>query len=52
MEKPIEYEFTLKDGDKRYEIAYNRREVFMFKRMHKAVAVKPVKYSATTKEGG
>lgn len=45
MEKPVEYEFTLPDGSKRYEIVYERREVLVFQKMHGAVSAKPVEVS-------
>jgi hypothetical protein len=42
-ERSTEYEFTLRDGSKRYEIVYDRADVFVFIKMHKAVAARPVK---------
>lgn len=41
--KPIEYEFTMPDGSKVYEIVYELSDVWAFTRAHKAVASKPVK---------
>jgi hypothetical protein len=41
-EKPIEYEFVLKDGSKRYETVYDRKEVFVFQKMHDATIARPV----------
>ena len=41
-DKTTEYEFTLPDGSKRYEIVYERKEVFTFQKMHGAVSAKPV----------
>lgn len=46
MEKPVEYEFTLPDGSKRYEIVFERKEVFAFQKMHRAVKAVPVKKEA------
>jgi hypothetical protein len=49
MTKPTEYEFTRPDGSKRYEIVdpdagYSvMQQIEMFKRMHGAIAAKPVK---------
>jgi hypothetical protein len=46
--KPIEYEFTLPDGSKRYEFVdpgsgYSvMTQIRMFKEMHGAIAAKPV----------
>lgn len=37
-----EYEFTLPDGSKRYEIVEQASDVFGFMRMHKAISAKPV----------
>lgn len=42
MDKPIEYEFVLPDGSKRYEIVYEHADVWAFKRMHQAVSARPV----------
>ncbi|WP_164762640.1 MULTISPECIES: hypothetical protein [unclassified Mesorhizobium] len=42
MTKPTEYEFTLPDGSKRYEIVIDRKDVFAFQKMHRAVSAKPV----------
>ncbi|WP_176479181.1 hypothetical protein [Mesorhizobium sp. WSM3860] len=42
MTKPVEYEFTLPDGSKRYEIVIERKDIFTFQRMHAAVSAKPV----------
>lgn len=42
MEKPIEYEFTLPDGSKCYEIVCERKDVFVFIRMHGAIKAVPV----------
>jgi hypothetical protein len=41
-DKSTEYEFTLPDGSKRYEIATCIGDAHTFARMHKAVAYKPV----------
>ena len=41
-DKPTEYEFTLPDGSKRYEIVIERTDVFQFQKMHKATSAKPV----------
>ena len=38
-----EYVFTLPDGSKVFEIVFERREVFQFQRMHKAVSARPVR---------
>ncbi len=43
MDKPIEFEFTRPDGTKRYEIVYERKEVFVFMQMHGAVKAEPVR---------
>ena len=46
--KTIEYEFTLPDGSKRYEFVDPEagysviRQIEMFKKMHGAIAAKPV----------
>ena len=50
MEKPVEYEFILPDGSKRYEIVYERKEVFAFQKMHGAVSAAPVKRSKPEEE--
>lgn len=42
MTKPTEYEFTLPDGSKRYEIVIDRKDVFVFQKMHRATSAKPV----------
>ena len=42
MTKPAEYEFTLPDGSKRYEIVSERSDAFQFQKMHKATTFKPV----------
>lgn len=42
MLEPVEYEFELPDGSKRYEIVYERREVLIFQRMHGARSAKPI----------
>ncbi|WP_156949337.1 hypothetical protein [Mesorhizobium sp. WSM1293] len=42
MTKPTEYEFTLPDGSKRYEIVIDRKDVFVFQKMQRAVSAKPV----------
>ena len=42
-DKPVEYEFILPDGSKRYEIICHPSDVNIFKRMHKAVVARPVK---------
>ncbi|MER9375972.1 hypothetical protein [Mesorhizobium sp. M0491] len=42
MNKPTEYEFTLPDGSKRFEIVIERSDAFTFQKMHKATAFKPV----------
>lgn len=41
-DKPTEYEFTLPDGSKRYEIVIERSDAFQFQRMHKATSFKPL----------
>ncbi|WP_457152696.1 hypothetical protein [Mesorhizobium sp. P5_C1] len=41
-DKPTEYEFTLPDGTKRYEIVIERKDVFIFQKMHGATSAKPV----------
>lgn len=41
-DKPIEYEFTLLDGSKRYEFVSEIGDAFRFQRMHKARSFKPV----------
>ncbi|MGU9981482.1 hypothetical protein ACJ4V0_15715 [Phreatobacter sp. HK31-P] len=43
MGKPVEYEFTLPDGSKRYEIVCERSDVWAFEKMHKAVSSRPLK---------
>lgn len=49
MKKPREYEFTLPDGSKHYEIVDPDsdvpvfRQIEMFRKMHGAVSVRPVK---------
>lgn len=43
MDRPVEYEFTLPDGSKRYEIIYERKEVSAFQKMHGAIKAQPVK---------
>jgi hypothetical protein len=40
-ETPVEYEFTLADGSKRYEIAIERGDVQRFFKMHRAVSCRP-----------
>lgn len=42
MENPVEYEFTLPDGSKRYEIVSDRKEVFLFQTMLGATSALPV----------
>lgn len=42
MEKPVEYEFTLPDGSKRYEIVAEQADIFTFQRMHGATGATPV----------
>lgn len=42
-DKLTEYEFTLLDGSKAYEIVENIGEAFQFQRMHKARSFKPVR---------
>jgi hypothetical protein len=37
-----EYEFTLSDGSKRYDIAASAADAQELKRMHDAVAMKPI----------
>ncbi|MGB3833766.1 MAG: hypothetical protein WA975_18095 [Mesorhizobium sp.] len=44
--KPVEYEFILPDGSKRYEIVFERSDIFVFQRMHGATAVKLVRGDA------
>jgi len=41
-DRPVEYEFTLSDGSKRYEIVFDRKDMFDFMKLHKAVSGKPV----------
>lgn len=41
-DKPTEYEFTLPDGTKRYEIIIERKDFFIFQKMHGATSAKPV----------
>jgi hypothetical protein len=43
MGKPVEYEFILKDGTKRYEIVCKRTDVWAFKKMHQAVSARPLR---------
>ena len=42
MPSLIEYEFTLPDGSKRYEMVAERREVCIFQKMHGAIRAIPV----------
>jgi hypothetical protein len=42
-ERSTEYEFTLPDGSKRYEIVYDRTDMYVFIKMHKAISARPVK---------
>ncbi len=39
---PIEYEFVLPDGSKRYEIVFRPDEVFAFRHMFGAVSARPL----------
>ena len=48
-DKGTEYEFTLSDGSKRYEIVMDRKDVFDFKKLHKAVSAQPVKNNASSR---
>lgn len=43
MHGTIEYEFTLPDGSKRFEIVVERKDVHHFMKMHGAVKAQPVK---------
>ena len=43
MKKPVEYEFVLRDGSKRYEIICERPDVWSFMKMHQAISAKPLK---------
>lgn len=43
MPRPVEYEFVLPNGDKRYEIVYEQKEVFIFQKMHGAVSAHPIR---------
>ncbi len=45
---PVEYAFTLKDGTTRYEIRTSIQDMHQFKRMHDAVARKPVALDGTS----
>lgn len=49
--KPIEYEYTLADGSKRYEIVYDRKEAFAFQKMHEKESGGPVSFRPLGKEG-
>lgn len=42
MPSLIEYEFTLPDGSTRHEMIADRREVFIFQKMHGATRAIPV----------
>lgn len=42
MPSLIEYEFTLPDGTTRHEMVADRREVFIFQKMHGATRAIPV----------
>lgn len=42
LKKPVEYEFTLADGSKVFEIVCNTGDINVFARGHKATAYKPV----------
>ena len=50
MPKPLEYEFTLPDGSKRYEFVDPEcgtsvlKQIEMFKKMHGAVSARPVQH--------
>jgi hypothetical protein len=38
----IEYVFTHADGSESFEIVFERKEVWQFMKMHRAVAARPV----------
>lgn len=42
MDKGTEYAFTRKDGKIRYEIVFERKEIFVFMRLHDAIRAVPV----------
>lgn len=44
---PVEYEFTLPDGSKRFEFIVERGDVAAFMKMHGAVKAMPVRPSPT-----
>ena len=50
-EKGTEYVFTLPDGSERYEICFERREVFGFQKMHGAVSARPLNSNRAHGEG-
>ena len=49
MPSLIEYEFTLPDGSKRYEMVAERREVCIFQKMHGAIRAALGSAGATTR---
>jgi hypothetical protein len=48
MDKPVEYEFTLPNGSKRYEIISDHREVFLFQTAIGATSAMPVVRSTSS----
>ena len=42
MGKGIEYAFILPNGETRYEIIFERKEIFIFQKMHGAIRAVPV----------
>ncbi len=43
-----EYEFTLPDGTKRYEIVFSVADMFAFKNMHNAIRARPLRHATAT----
>jgi hypothetical protein len=44
-DKGTEYEFTLPDGSKRYEIVFAVKEIHDFMRLHRAIKAEPVRHT-------
>lgn len=49
-DKLTEYEFTLPNGEKRYEFCASMGEVFRFQRMHGSISAYPLKRGTTEPE--